>query len=183
MMQIKRIIIFFILLLFLQGCLVFKSVSYEINLTDSTSGNVIMEFTDIRSDAINTSDLEVDKQQLFQELLKGDEFVKQMKEEGRNILERHLFKSEEKLCGTIKYSFNDISSVENFVYQEPFYYITFELEDSIISTNGEVIRSENHKRIMWDNSTKILKFEWFSTNTEGSNLVELVQYLEEDKQD
>ena len=76
MTQIKRIIIFFILLLFLQGCLVFKSVSYKINLTDSTSGNVLMEFTDIRSDAINASDLEVDKQQLFQELLKGDEFVK-----------------------------------------------------------------------------------------------------------
>jgi hypothetical protein len=54
-----------------------------------------MEFTDIRSDAMNASDLEVDKQQLFQELLKGDEFIKQMKEEGRNILDRRLFKSEE----------------------------------------------------------------------------------------
>jgi len=181
MLQIKKILLFFILFLFLQGCLVVKSVSYEINLSDSTSGTVIMEFTDVRSDAINSTDLEQDKIQLFQELLKGDEFVKQMKEEGRNILDRHLFKSEEKLCGIIKYSFNDISSVENFVYQEPFYYVTFELQDSIISTNGEVIRSEDHKRIMWDNSTKTLKFEWFSTNTEGSDLVELVQYLEEDK--
>ena len=181
MLQIKRILLFFILFLLLPGCLVFKSVSYEINLSDTKSGTVTMEFTDVRSDAINTSDLEQDKKQLFQELLKGDEFVKQMKEEGRNILDRRLFKSEEKLCGIIKYSFNDISSVENFVYQEPFYFVTFELQDSIISTNGEVVRSENHKRIMWDNSVKTLKFEWFSTNTEVSDLVELVQYLEEDK--
>ena len=181
MLNIKRIIILFSLLLLLQGCLVFKSVSYEINLADSTSGIVIMNFTDIRSDAMNASDLEVDKKQLFQELLKGNDFVKQMKEEGRNILDRRLFKSEGKLCGFVKYSFNDISSVENLTYEAPFYYLTFGLEDSIISTNGEVIISEDHKRIVWDNSIKNLKFEWFSTDTDNSNLVELVQYLDQEK--
>jgi len=181
MLNVKKIIILFVLLLLLQGCLVFKSVSYEINLADSTSGIVSMNFTDIRSDAMNTSDLEEDKKQLFQDLLKSNEFVKQMKEEGRNILDRRLFKSEGKLCGFVKYSFNDVSSVENLVYQAPFYYITFDLQDSIISTNGEVVISEKHKRIMWDNSIKTLKFEWFSTDTENSNLVELVQYLDQEK--
>ena len=104
-----------------------------------------------------------------------------MKEEGRNILDRRLFKCEGKLCGFVKYSFNDISSVENLTYEAPFYYLTFGLEDSIISTNGEVIISEDHKRIVWDNSIKNLKFEWFSTDTDNSNLVELVQYLDQEK--
>lgn len=181
MLNIKKIIFLFVFLLLLQGCLVFKSVSYEINLADSTSGTVSMNFTDIRSDAMNTSDLEGDKKQLFQELLKSNEFLQQMKEEGRNILDRRLFKSEGKLCGIVKYSFNDISSVENLTYQAPFYYLTFGLQDSIISTNGEVIISEDHKRIVWDNSIKNLKFEWFSTDTDNSNLVELVQYLDKEK--
>ena len=104
-----------------------------------------------------------------------------MKEEERNILARELSVTDGKLNGSVKYSFNNISSVENFVYQDPFYFVTLELQDSIISTNGEVVISENHKRIMWDKSIKNLKFEMFSTKTEGSNLVELVQYFDQDK--
>ncbi len=82
--------------------------------------------------------------------------------------------------GTIKYSFDDVSKVEGIVYQEPFYFITIPLEDSIVSTNGEVIVSEEHKRIMWDNSIKTLKFEMFSANVESDNLVELSKYLDEE---
>ena len=181
MLQFKKIIIFFILLLFLQGCLVFHSVSYEINLSDSTSGNVVIEVNDIRSDAMNTSDLEADKKQLFQDLLNSDDFVEQMQDEGKNILERKLYVSKGKLNGVVKYSFDDVSNVEGIIYQEPFYFITIQSEDSIISTNGEVILSEGYKRIMWDNSIETMKFEMFSTNTDGSSLVDLVRYLEEDK--
>jgi hypothetical protein len=164
----------------MQGCLVFNTVSYEVNLDDEKSGTVTMRVTDIRSDAMYVSELEEDKKQLFQDLLKGDDFVKQMRDEGKNILDRQLYVSNGKLNGTVKYSFEDVSKVEGIVYQEPFYFITIPLEDSIISTNGEVIISEGHKRIMWDNSIKTLKFEMFSANVESSNLVELSKYLKED---
>ena len=179
MLCFRKIVALFFLILLLQGCLVFQKVSYEVNLTGENSGNVVMEITNICSDAMNSSELEQDKKQLFQELYKSDEFVAQMKEEGRNILDRQLFVSEGKLNGIVKYSFDDISSVENFVYEEPFYFVTLELQDSIISTNGEVIKSEDHKRIMWDSSIKILKFEMFSTDVEGSNLVKLAPYFED----
>jgi hypothetical protein len=36
---------------------------------------------------------------------------------------------------------------------------------------------------MWDRSVKTLKFEMFSTDTENSNLVELVQYFDKEKQE
>lgn len=163
----------------MQGCLVFHSVSYEIIMADKKSGTVTIQVADIRSDAINTSQLEEDKKQLFQELLKGDDFVKQMKDEGKNILNRQLYLSNDKLNGTVKYSFEDVAKVEGIVYQEPFYFITIPLEDSIISTNGEVIISEGHKRIMWDNSIKTMKFEMFSADVSSSSLVELTKYLEE----
>ena len=181
MIHIKKFSALFILLLSMQGCLVFKSVSYEINLSDDTSGIVTMKFTDIRSDANNTTQLEADKKHLFQDMLKSDEFVQENREQGKNIIDRKLYISEGKLDGTVKYSFDDISNVENFVYQEPFYYVTFGLKDSIISTNGEVIVSEGRKRIMWDNSMKTLKFEWFSTDTDNPDLVSLVQYLHKEK--
>ena len=103
-----------------------------------------------------------------------------MKEEGRNILDRKLFISNGKLNGTVKYSFDDISKVEGIIYEDPFYFITIQLEDSIVSTNGEVIVSEEYKRIMWDNSIKTLKFEMFSADVNNDNLVDLSKYLNEE---
>ena len=87
---------------------------------------------------------------------------------------------DEKLNGHVEYSFDDISKVEGIVYQEPFYFITLNLEDSVIYTNGEIIVSNDYKRIMWDNSMKILKFKMFSADVENSNLVKLEQYLDEE---
>ena len=179
-MLIKKALILFSLIILMQGCLVFRTVSYEVNLDSEKSGTVTMSVSDIRSDAMNTTELEEDKRQLFQELLKSEDFVRQMRDEGKFILDRKLFISEGKLSGTIKYSFDDISKVEGIVYQEPFYYLTLSLEDSIISTNGEVIVSEGHKRIMWDNSLKTLTFNMFSADVESGSLVELTKYLEEE---
>lgn len=179
-MLIKKSLALILLIILMQGCLVFHTVSYEVNLDNNNSGTVNLQVYDIKSDAMNVSELEEDKKQLFQDLLKGDDFVKQMRDEGKNILDRQLYVSNGKLNGTVKYSFEDVSKVEGIVYQEPFYFITIPLEDSIISTNGEVIISEGHKRIMWDNSIKTLKFEMFSANVESSNLVELSKYLKED---
>ena len=138
-----------------------------------------MNVSDIRSDAINTSELEEDKNQLFNFILESNEFVQQMSDEGKFILDRKLFISNDKLNGTLKYSFDDVSKVEGIVYQEPFYFITIPLEDSIISTNGEIITSEGHKMIMWDNTIRTLKFKMFSADVEKGNLIELTKYLEE----
>jgi hypothetical protein len=180
-MLLRKILMLIPLVILMQGCLLFHSVSYEVNLDDEKSGTVTMQVTDIRSDAMNTSELEEDKKQLFQDLLRSDDFVMQMRDEGKNILDRKLFISDGKLNGKVKYSFDDISKVEGIVYQEPFYFITIPLEDSIVSTNGEIIISEGHKRIMWDNSIKTLKFEMFSADVENGSLVELTKYLEEEE--
>ncbi|MCU0332773.1 MAG: hypothetical protein MUC75_05385 [Ignavibacteriaceae bacterium] len=178
-MLFKKSLILFSLIILMQGCLVFHTVSYEVNLDDEKSGTVILNVSDIRSDAMNTSELEEDKNQLFNFILESDEFVQQMSEEGKFILDRKLFISDGKLSGTLKYSFDDVSKVEGIVYQEPFYFITIPLEDSIISTNGEVIISEGHKRIMWDNTIRTLKFKMFSVDVNKGSLVELTKYLED----
>ena len=179
-MTIKKILMLLPIIFTMQGCLVFNTVSYEVNLEDENSGTVTLNVSDIRSDAMNTTELEEDKNQLFNFILESDEFVQQMSEEGKFILDRKLFLSNGKLNGTLKYSFDDVSKVEGIVYQEPFYFITIPLEDSIVSTNGEVIVSEGHKRIMWDNTIRTLKFKMFSVDVEKGSLVELTKYLEEE---
>jgi hypothetical protein len=179
-MLLRKILMLIPLIMLMQGCLVFHTVSYEVNLNDDNSGTVNLQVYDIKSDAMNVSELEEDKNQLFNFILKSDDFVQQLKEEEKNVSDRQLFVSEEKLNGSLAYTFTDITKVEGIQYQEPFYFMTLGLEDSIISTNGEVIVSEGLKRIMWDNSIKILKFEMFSADVESDNLVDLSKYLKEE---
>jgi len=181
MTKIQKFLSLFLLTFALQGCLVFNTVSYEVKLEGENSGTVNMHVNDIRSDAINVSELEEDKNQLFNFIWKSDDFVQQLKEEGKFVTNRQLFESNGKLNGSLSYEFNDITTVEGIQYQEPYYFLTVAVEDSIISTNGEVIISEGIKRIMWDNTMKTLKFEMFSAEVESGSLVELSQYLDEQK--
>ena len=164
----------------MNGCLLFHTVSYEITLNDDNSGKVTVTVNNIRSDAINKIALDEDKKNLFEFLLKSDEFVSQMKDEGKYITGRGLFIVDNNLNGNIFYTFSKISDVEGIVYDEPYYFLTLSPEDSVITTNGEVIISDNVKRIMWDNSIDTLKFEMFSEDVESGNLVDLTQYYKED---
>jgi hypothetical protein len=170
----------FLGLFFLNGCLLFHTVSYEITLNDDNSGEVTVTVNNIRSDAINKTALDEDKKNLFEFLLESDEFVSQMKDEGKYITGRDLFIKDNKLNGNIFYTFNKISDVEGIVYDEPYYFLTLSPEDSVIKTNGEVIISDNVKRIMWDNSIDTLRFTMFSDNVESGNLVDLTKYYKED---
>jgi len=165
----------------LNGCLQFNTVSYEVNMNDDKSGKVTVLVHDIRSDAANESELKEDKDNLFQFMQKSDDFISQMKDEGKNIVYRELIMDGDTLNAKVEYTFKDISKVEGIIYDKPFYFLTLALNDSVISTNGEVIVSEDHKRIMWDNSMKTLKFTMFSTETEDTELTGMSQFYEEDK--
>jgi hypothetical protein len=72
------------------GCLLFNSVEYEITPGDGNSGSAILTVEDIRSDAINSNELDEDKKNLFDFMHKSDEFIKQMKGEGKIINSREL---------------------------------------------------------------------------------------------
>jgi len=177
----KKIIIMMTLLFLvasLPGCIVFNTVSYEVKLNDDRTGTANLQVNNIKSDALNVSELEEDKNQLFKFMLKSYDFIEQMKEEGKFITDRKLYISDEKLNGKLSFDFNNISTVEGIQYQEPFYFLTLGLEDSIVTTNGEIIYSEGLKRIMWDNSMKTLTFEMFSADVQGGSLVDLKKYLD-----
>jgi len=171
------LLLFFVTLtLLLQGCLLFRSVSYEIKLDSEKSGTVTVTINDIRSTAANSKELNEDKDILFQFLEKSEDFISQMKDEGKNITSREYYIINENLNGTIKYSFDDITKVEAIVYDEPFYYLTLALEDSVISTNGEIVYSSEHKRIIWDNSMSTLEFSMFGEETSSKKFVGMAQY-------
>jgi len=161
---------------FLSGCLTFHKASYEVNLEGPKNGTVTMTIYDIRSDADTDKQFEEDKNSLFNFILKSDDFLKTMLDEGKNILSRELYLENKKLNGKAAFAFNDIKRVEGIVFDEGFYYLTMEVDDSVISTNGEVISSKDHKRIIWDKNFKTLKFEMLSSSYEDNGYKELAPF-------
>ena len=141
------------------GCLIFHKMSYTINLDKDTTGNATIIVSDIRSDASAGSNLEADKKNLFEYIYKSPDFISQMKDEGKTITNRNLFLRGDTLMGKTDFSFGSIFSVEKIQYQDGFYYLTLTLDDSVLTTNGQIIYSKDYKRILWKNSFKVLKFE------------------------
>ena len=145
----------------LNGCLIFHTMSYTININkdNDTTGSATVIVSDIRSDAAAGSNLETDKKNLFDYVFKSTDFINQMKDEGKTITNRTMFLKGDTLLGKTDFSFKSIFNVEKIQYQDGFYYLTLTLDDSVLTTNGQIIYSKDHKRILWDKSFKILKFE------------------------
>lgn len=171
-----KIISIMILSVTVQGCLHFNTASYKIELKDSNSGSVTVFVKDIKSDAIDKTELKEDKKNLFDFALKSEKFIEQMESEGKFIKDRKLILNGENLDAQINYDFKNINDVEGIVYEDPFYYLTLQPGDSVVSTNGKIIESKDYKRIIWDNSLDTLEFEMFSDDTNGDNLTSMAVY-------
>lgn len=163
----------------LSGCLLFHKISYDVQVEENGRGTATVVFSDIRSDARSDSEFEEDKKNLFDYIYKSDDFVTEIKKEGKNVVLRDLFTAGDTLKGKAVFKFNNISAVEGIVSEDGFFYLTLPVEDSVISTNGEIIQSKGYKRILWDGKLKNLQFEIYSTDfAEGKNR-KLTQYLKE----
>jgi hypothetical protein len=168
------------LLFFAHGCILMHSVSYEINANGKGGGTAVVTVDNIKSDALNSGELNDDKKALFEFMYKSDEFISQMKDEGKEITSRKLYVEDDKLYGEVHFKFESLNNVEGIVYEEPFYYLTLATGDSVISTNGEVIKTDDYKRILWDNSIKVLKFRMFSDSVDSGNLTGMAQYFKQE---
>lgn len=156
------------LMLSYSGCIDFYKVHYEINLETPDKGTASVHIYDLRSDAVKPNDFETDKQNIFEFALKSDDFLKSMKQEGKDIQSRELYVVGDTLDANVVYKFNSITDVENMQHDAGFFYLTLEPGDSVISTNGQIITSKDRKRILWDKSATNLVFEIMS-NTFNSD--------------
>jgi hypothetical protein len=176
----KLLLIIFIFVSFsLPGCLTFHRISYELNLEDDLKGKGTFRIYDIRSDAETDEEFEEDKNTLFDYIYKSEKFIADMYDEGKDITSRRLYVKDGLLHAEVKLNFDDIRKIETISFEDGFYYLTMEPDDSIYSTNGEVIFSEEYKRIVWDKSTKTLLFEMIATDYDDSYYKDLASYYKE----
>jgi hypothetical protein len=162
----------------LGGCIIFSRISYDVTLDTPTSGITVVTADDMRTDAKSKADIEKDKKYLFQHMLKSPEFINEQKESGKYITDRKLYLENGKLNGQGSYKFNDIGAVEGIKYESGFHYLNLGIDDSVISTNGEIIRSKDYKRIVWDSTFQELKFTMFSNDFTGSKYKSLAPFYD-----
>lgn len=165
----------------LSGCIIFHDISYDVKLATPTSGTAVITAYDMRSDAKSKADLEKDKKYLLQHMLKSKEFIEEQKGSGKYITDRKLYVEDGKLIGQGSYKFDDIGAVEGIKYEGGFHYLNLGLDDSVISTNGEIIRSKDYKRIVWDSTFQELKFTMFSNDLNGSQYKPLAPFYDSKK--
>lgn len=174
----KKLLYLVSLLLITQvtGCIVFHSVSYEVNVNEDGTGTALLTIEDINTDATTKEIIDEDVKSIFEHGLKSQQFVDDLKSEGKQIISRKVVVENEKLNAIVTYEFSDISRVEGLQFDNPYFYLTIPVEDSIISTNGQITRTAEYQRIVWDKSIKILKFKMFSDNTNREGLTSLAPY-------
>jgi len=166
----KSLLVFFMIIITqLTGCIIFHSVSYDININDDGTGTALITIEDINTDATTKESIEEDVKSILEYGLKSQDFVEDQKSDGKKITSRNVMVEREKLNAIIRYEFDDISKVEGMQFDDPYYYLTIPAEDSIISTNGQVTKTAEYQRIIWDKSIKTLKFKMYSDDTSSKD--------------
>jgi hypothetical protein len=61
-------------------------------------------------------------------------------------------------------------------FDDPYYYLTVAAEDSIVSSNGQITKTAEYQRIVWDKSITTLKFKMYSDDTNKDGLKTLAPY-------
>lgn len=162
------------------GCIVFHSVSYEVNVNDDGTGTALVTIEDINSDAASKENLDEDVKSILEYGLKSAEFVDEQKTDGKNITSRNLLVEREKLNALVRYEFSNLSKVEGMQFDDPYYYLTVAVDDSIISTNGQITKTADYQRIVWDKSIKTIKFKMYSDDTSKEGLQSLTPFYLKD---
>lgn len=162
------------------GCIVFHSVSYEVNINEDGTGGAKLSIEDINSDASTKEALDEDVKNILEYALTSKEFIDGLEAEGKRTVSRNIYVEDEKLNATVSYSFVDISRVEGMQFEDPYYYLTIPVEDSIIYTNGQITKTAEYQRIVWDKSIKSLKFKMYSDDTSREGLTSLTKFYQKE---
>ncbi len=140
------------------GCLTFHKVSYVVKLKNPNEGTVLLTAYDIRSTASTQKEFNEDKNTLFNYMLKSSKFLQDQKGQGKEVISRKLFLENGKLDGRGEYKFTGINNVEGMKFDGGFHYLNLQPDDSVIATNGTIIKSNGYKRIVWDSTYTELDF-------------------------
>ena len=123
MQRVLYLLLILFLILEFTACLTVESKEYHITLNPDHSGEAVIKFINIMSEADDTVDISNDDfHQLIDFYLQGNQLEKE--NPGFHNVKKRLFEQDSVLCGEITFTFDSLGSVRIFKYDanSPFMY-------------------------------------------------------------
>ncbi|MEK9136179.1 MAG: hypothetical protein AAB393_03575 [Bacteroidota bacterium] len=158
MRRLLIILSILLLSLSLNGCLTVESKEYRIKLKSDHSGEAVIKFVNIMSEADDTVDISNDDfQQLMEFYIQGNQLENE--NPGFHSVKKRLFEENDVLCGEITFSFDSLAAVRIFKYDgdSPFMYAVGSplSSEQYVESNGLLAR-EWMPVVLWPKDSKEL---------------------------
>lgn len=152
-----QIMVVFVLMALLQGCLLVRTTEHIIKINDDRSGEGVIHLIDIRSDAGSDSLVHRDFDDLMH--LVNAKKVDEFERFGRTITSKKLQVRGDTLMGEVTYIFASLNAIDGLRVRRDGLSLIFSPERQIIRTNGEVTHDDKNETIItWDVEAKRLVY-------------------------
>jgi hypothetical protein len=144
--------------MYLSACLTVESKEYRIRLTSDHSGEATIRFINILSETDDSIDISQDDfKQLIEFYLEGSQLEKE--NPGFHNVKKRLFEQDGALVGEVSFTFDSLSAVRVFRYDEgsPYMYFTGNplSTEQLVETNG-TLGPEWMPAIFWNDGAQEL---------------------------
>jgi hypothetical protein len=145
-----------ILVIILNGCLVYDTVEYRVNVNpDGKSGTIYIKYGNIESSAAEPSKQNED----FEELLskwKDDKYLLERMNDGVYIKKRELTLAHGVLVWQEFGIFSDVQKMKDGISYDDTTHITLGRDETVVSTNGTVLIGKDSTVVVWPPHTREL---------------------------
>ncbi len=149
-----------LVMLLLPGCIVYSSVTYEIEYNDDfTMGTIKVTYTNLMDSESDKEKQEKDFQELI-DMLQGDEFLLDILEDGIYLKDRQLYEQDGKLIGSYSGLFKrlKIDSQEMISKENERVLIIDKNDGDTVSSNGKILETADSYILSWPKDIASLEF-------------------------
>ena len=173
-----------VFLIFIFGCLTFETIEIRIvfNENSSNQGKIDVIYSGIASTEEGLEKRQKDFEELIQ-LLEDDQFLLDQLTEGVYVKNRKLYEEHGKIIGKYSGIFANLKFDDNALKtaNDEFLFM-INRDQTVIETNGKIVKSDNNVFISWPMSQKELYWKVkMKGDSKTNSLLEMFRQWKEDK--
>lgn len=150
----SRLLLLVMITFFLTGCLTTEIKEYTFRLNSDGSGSGEVKYVNLVSEEDEGKDVSFsDFDELINDYIKGEQFETDNPQ--YTVTNKTLFEENGQLCGKVEFTFNSISDINLFGFEDcecaPLMFYFEGLSETMLETNGTKLREDDSiPLIYWD---------------------------------